>query len=251
MTVDWSPLTDALKRARAAGLDLPVWWRDDDAIAPTPALERLLALADEIAVPVHLAVIPESAKPELAPFVATRNAHPLVHGWAHRDTSLPDVKKSEFGRPREDAQQEVHNGFGLLRSIFGPGLLPVFVPPWNRIDPVHYPALRAAGFAALSTFGPRPKAEAVPGLAQINTHVDPIAWRTSRDLVAPTELIALTAQLIDDRLQGKSDAQEPLGLLTHHLVHTPAIWSFSREWLLTMRAGGARVWTFTETGEKA
>ena len=35
-----------LTRWRDEGRTLPIWWRDDDAIAPTPALERLLALAE-------------------------------------------------------------------------------------------------------------------------------------------------------------------------------------------------------------
>ena len=31
-----------LAQWRSEELTLPIWWRDDDAIAPTPALERLL-----------------------------------------------------------------------------------------------------------------------------------------------------------------------------------------------------------------
>ena len=251
MTIDWTPLTDALERARAAKLDLPIWWRDDDAIEPTPELDLLLSLADEIALPVHLAIIPKGATRELAACMAERRAHPLVHGWAHRDTSLPDQKKSEFGRPREEAGREIHKGVKRLKSLFGSDVLPVFVPPWNRIDSGHYPDLCAAGFSVLSTFGPRHNREAAPGLKQINTHVDPIAWRTTRDLVAPEELVALSARLIEDRLAGRADAREPLGLLTHHLVHTTSIWSFARAWLLTMLIGGARIWDFAETGETA
>ena len=61
MTRQLPAATAELARWRAEGLSLPIWWRDDDAIAPTPALERLLALAEQFEAPLHLAVIPEPA----------------------------------------------------------------------------------------------------------------------------------------------------------------------------------------------
>src|SRR5690606_2061069 len=75
--------TAELARWRDEGLILPVWWRDDDAVAPTPALERLLELAGRFQAPLHLAVIPEPATSELAERLRTASAFVLTHGWRH------------------------------------------------------------------------------------------------------------------------------------------------------------------------
>ena len=58
MSVDWSPLDAELERLEAP---LPVWWRDDDAVAVTPGLDRLAGLAADHGWPLHLAIIPAGA----------------------------------------------------------------------------------------------------------------------------------------------------------------------------------------------
>jgi hypothetical protein len=45
MTTDWTPLRKELAIWRAEGLTLPLWWRDDDAVTATAALDRLVALS--------------------------------------------------------------------------------------------------------------------------------------------------------------------------------------------------------------
>lgn len=45
---------------------LRLWLRDDDAVAPSPALDRLAGLSERFALPVLLAVIPMLAEPALA-----------------------------------------------------------------------------------------------------------------------------------------------------------------------------------------
>ncbi len=64
---DWAALDVELALWASKGLNPRLWWRDDDAKAVTPDLERLLALSDSYAVPIHLSVIPEGLQPELAP----------------------------------------------------------------------------------------------------------------------------------------------------------------------------------------
>ncbi|TIT57545.1 MAG: polysaccharide deacetylase, partial [Mesorhizobium sp.] len=60
MTSDqiWQPLVEELARWQRAGRKAEFWLRDDDAVDPTPALDRLLDLTRQFAVPVTLAVIP-------------------------------------------------------------------------------------------------------------------------------------------------------------------------------------------------
>ena len=240
MIIDWTPLRDSLVRQRRAGQALPVWWRDDDAVSSTGALQHLIALAEEMGVTVHLAIVPRLADDSLvADVMGTRALVPVVHGWRHDNHAPPDAKKSEFGTPRRDARTEIEQALAVMRARFGARLLPLFVPPWNRIDAGLLPDLAAAGYRGLSTFTPRKARLAATGLVQINTHIDPIDWRGTRDLVAPEVLIVRIATLIDNRTDGVTDATEPLGYLTHHLVHSPPLWEFSRQLMTELLEGGA------------
>ncbi len=238
MKLDWSPLRAELARWRSQGLELPFWWRDDDAVAPTAALDHLAQMSDATGVRVHLAVIPKAATPALAADLAP-NFVPVVHGWAHVSHTPEGVKNAEFGtgRSAEAALEDVSRGVTRLRDLFGARLAPMFVPPWNRIDPAVVAGLRAAGITALSTFQPRTAALAAPGVAQINTHIDPIFWRGHRGLVDPETLMDQTVALLQDRRSGSADNDEPLGYLTHHLVHDVDIWEFSRQFLLEICEG--------------
>ena len=247
MPYDFSPLKAELKLCRAAGLAIPIWWRDDDAIRATKALDQLLALADDVSCPVHLATIPAYADHSLVDATDGRLARILVHGWAHADSSLPDAKKSEFGRVRPDIFYDLERAHHRMKRMFGTRVWPMFVPPWNRIASSALKRLPEFGFSAVSAFGPR--GEAIANLAQINTHIDPIFWRGTRDLHDPDLLIEQTVQLLQDRREHTADANEPLGLLTHHLVHTCAIWDFSRAWILEMLSGGAHVWKHDQKGD--
>ena len=240
MTFDFSPLTAELARWRADNLALPVWWRDDDAVEPTPALHRLLSLARQTRLPVHLAVIPQGATRSLAG-LCTRNCDvvPMVHGWSHVNHAPQGEKKAEFGHPRSAALAETKAALDGLRILFGPDLLPVFVPPWNRIDPSVTAGLAAQGYTGLSAFTPRSGRLAAPRLVQINTHIDPIFWKGGGGLVDPDTQIAALADLLKKRRAGLQDASEPLGLLTHHLVHDAAIWRFSEALIMTLLDGGA------------
>ena len=239
MTVDWSPLKSELAIWRSEGRALPLWWRDDDAIADTPALRKLLQMGEDMSLPVHLAVIPEPATNELVQACAgTSFAIPIVHGWAHRNNAPADAKKAEFGHPRSDAAAQTDMALTRLKELFGAQLLEMFVPPWNRIDASVVNGLHTQGYHALSTFTPRATRQ-VAGLVQINTHIDPIHWRGGGALVTAEALIDAIVRLLQDRRAGATDGAEPLGFLSHHLVHDAAIWGFTQNCLGVLLDGGA------------
>ncbi|MEQ9692979.1 polysaccharide deacetylase family protein [Shimia sp. SDUM112013] len=234
MKVDWAPLRAELRHWHTAGLVLPFWWRDDDAVAPTAALERLIDVADAAGVPAHLAIVPREAREDMARHVAeTPSLVPVVHGWAHQNHAPAMQKKAEFGLGRDmtSATRDLQAALKRMRDLFGAALAPMFVPPWNRIDPGLMPVLAKLEFDAVSTYLPRKRPEAAQGLVQINTHLDPIFWRGTRGLVASDELVSRTVALLQDRRQGRADNAEPFGYLTHHLVHDADIWEFSKQFL--------------------
>ena len=123
------------------GLSVPVWWRDDDAVEPTPALDRLIAIANTHDIEVSLAVIPKEATEALAerianePFVAV-----LQHGYEHRNhqDKARGEKAAEFGsrRDADESIRQLAKGCERLTALFGPRFVPVFVPPWNRLSQI-------------------------------------------------------------------------------------------------------------------
>jgi peptidoglycan/xylan/chitin deacetylase (PgdA/CDA1 family) len=225
-----------LDRAAAQSVRITLWWRDDDAEAVTPQLARLLALAERDDVPLALAVVPKGATPELAEAIADRpGVHVLQHGWQHENHAPPNEKKMELGehRPFPLILEELGEGFERLGLLFPRRFLPVLVPPWNRIAPSVRDALHKVGLLGLSTFGPTPPGEA----HRVNTHVDIIDWKNGRAALPRAAAFAILCGEVERRLR---DDPEPLGILTHHLVHDDASWSFLEE-LFTLTARHAAV----------
>lgn len=239
---DWKPLKAELMIWRDEGLTLPFWWRDDDAIMPTAQLDQLLALSQEIGLPVHLAVIPQGATQALADqLIDAPQAVPVVHGFAHLNHAPSNEKKCEFGQGRT-VERDIEQGLTRLQNLLGSNLAPLFVPPWNRFATKHLPVLAAAGYQAISTFTPRLNAYAFDGLEQINTHIDPINWHGNRSVHSANMLIVQTVEILQNRRNGLQDNAEPLGYLTHHLVHDLAIWDFTARYIETMLAGPVTLW---------
>ena len=240
MKFDFSPLQKELDIWAEEGRVLPFWWRDDDAVQPTSALDQLSDLALTFDVAVHLAVIPEPATEALAQWTAGRSEICVVtHGFSHQNHAPAGVKKSEFGADRSIAaiRADLEQGAVRMAQIFGGGLAPMFVPPWNRISPQAVDQLVAFGYKAVSGFLPRKQSVTGEGVESINTHLDPIDWHGTRTLHDPDALIAKAVANLQDRRAGRTDANEPFGYLTHHLVHDAEIWAFSCGFLQVMTAG--------------
>ncbi len=220
MTDPFRNLAGRLDDLALTGRKARFWLRDDDAVEPTEALDRLLTLTAAARIPVTLAVVPEPTGPALAQRLdAAPHARVAVHGWSHTNHARPGAKKCELGadRPLTEVLGELSDGLARLHHLHGPRLLPLLVPPWNRIARHVVDALPGLGFAALSIFGP-PTSGPLPHL---NTHVDLIDWHGTRG--------GRTAQALTDELVAAIDAGVPvIGLLTHHLVHDAAAWDFLR-----------------------
>jgi hypothetical protein len=231
----WHDLTRELDQWREAGRTATFWWRDDDATAPTAALDRLLALQHKHAAPVMLAVIPARAEAALARRLAPERAVAVVqHGWAHLNHAPVGASKAELGpdRPAALVLGELARGQLALNALFD-GWLRVLVPPHNRIAPQVAAALATAGYAGLSTYNARRGAPA--GLTQVNTHADIMNWGT-RAFGGEAEALALVIRHLQARRGGGADPDEPTGLLTHHLAHDEGAWAFTDAFLAAVAA---------------
>jgi peptidoglycan/xylan/chitin deacetylase (PgdA/CDA1 family) len=219
----WQPVRAELDLWLAAGQRASLWLRDDDAMAPSDALERLLDACRHHSVPLLLCVIPLRAEDDLAIRMADEPGVDIaVHGAWHRNHAPPGRKSEEMAaeRGRETLLTDLTTARSRLMEMFGPRAGDWYVPPWNRISRQVAALLPHVGFKALSCFGDADQSG--PGLRQFNTHVDLIDWRSSRSGRSEAWVAAcLAGELAKARLSGF----RPVGVLTHHLDHDDAAWA--------------------------
>ena len=229
---------ESLDRAAALCMRIPLWWRDDDAVDSTSALDRLLALARKHDLPLALAVVPEPATAALAMQLATEpNVSVLQHGWQHLNDAPADEKKVELGdhRPLRMVLEELRLGFERLAELFPEQFLPVLVPPWNRISDSVRAARQEVGLVGLSTFGPAPANDP----HWVNVHLDIFEWRPVRRTLEPGEAYAILAAEVEKRLAGEP---APIGIMTHHLAHEEASSSLLDDLLAIIAKHPAVAW---------
>lgn len=217
-------LADELARWSDAGLSPRLWLRDDDAVAPTPALERLIMLSAHCRAPILLAVIARPAQAALAERLAdVALLRPCQHGYAHRNHAGAGERAVELGGARglDVIGQELAAGRQRLITLFGDRLSRILVPPWNRIDANLVGRLPALGFSGLSTFGPQ-RFEGMAGLGEVNCHVDLIDWRGGRVGKSPKRL---ERELVSAFAQARAEGGRAVGFLTHHLAHDAQAWA--------------------------
>ena len=228
MTPDWTSLDAALERRPPV-----LWWRDDDATEPSPALDRLLALTASVGAPLTVAAIPAQATEALARRLAPEPAVSVaVHGWAHANHAPPHEKTAEFGphRPLRERVGQAERGLRLVGETFGKRALAVFVPPWNRLAPDMPDALARLDYRGVSVYGERmPRRAPLP---RFDAHIDPIDWRGTRSAVDPARLAM--------HLRGLLEEDAPIGLMTHHLAHDEPVWNMVGSLVAHLTARGAR-----------
>ena len=237
MNAAWRAFAEELARWRDGGRVPEFWWRDDDAARPDPALERLCALSVRAAVPLALAVVPMSADAALLRGLGGTVAL-IQHGTDHRNRAGAREKKTEFpaSEPPQAAATRLRAARVELAQWAGARFVPALAPPWNRLPDTLVPALAGAGFCGLSRYGARASAEPAPGLVQVNTHVDLIAWQAGRGFVGEEAALGAAVRHLAAKREGRADAGEATGWLSHHAVHDEAAWSFLERLFETIRA---------------
>jgi hypothetical protein len=236
----WQDLVAELDRWSHAGEVATLWWRDDDAVAPTRELELLLQHARTV--PLAMAVMPGLSTAALVDRLrVVPAAVVLQHGWTH--TNHATARKSEYpsSRTAEDVSAEIQAGRRVLLEQFGARALPVFAPPWHHIDDVFLPILARHGLSHISRDGPRTGPFAVDGLRQVNTHASSLTWPLRDSSRDEERCVSEIVQHLSGRRTGRYDPREPTGFLTHHLAQPEG----SYEWIarlteLTLQHPAAR-----------
>jgi hypothetical protein len=215
-------LEHELARWSAAGRTPILWWRDDDAREPGPALDRLLRLADGL--PLALSVIPDRPLNRLAAHLSRLpNVTVGQHGIDHVNRRPDGQPAGEFSLDMSVTVMAHSIAYGRQRMI-NCGLAPAFyTPPWNRVDASLPEALAIAGFDLLSAWDSAQIR--LDALRRLDAHVDLLRWKGTPHFRGRNHFHAdLTQQLARRRRANMMTL--PVGILTHHLDHDEAAWSF-------------------------
>lgn len=244
----WTALTDELDAWAADGKTADFWWRDDDAVAPSDSLDRLFALAAEFSAPLVLAVIPARLQPSLVELIQANSfVFCAQHGYAHDNHALAGQKKIELGGALDQAgvTDLIQQGRDRLDELIAgddPSRLPMLVPPWNRIADEALQDLPNLGFAAVSCFDDKPSISLPNGLIRLNTHCDPINWRDERRFTGAEFALQPVLKRLRAYRAGDDLRKEPIGFMTHHLVHEAEVWHFTERLLSTVAEHPAARW---------
>lgn len=214
------PLRRELDGWSSAGVAARIWWRDDDAVESTPALNRLLDLAGAANVTVALAAIPERIQPSLMDVAAPAGCPIWQHGWGHHFHD-----DGEFGdkRPLAGMIEDAWRGQERLDQVLGPsGWQRVFVPPNHQLSMVFKSMTPGLGYRAVSAGVPL--TAPIDGVVEVNAELDIMDWPAGRALPL-AELCGQMASALRRRRTGEEPIDLPIGMLTHHLALNDDDWA--------------------------
>ncbi|GAB7080593.1 polysaccharide deacetylase family protein [Megalodesulfovibrio paquesii] len=237
---------DALRQARLAldrGLEhlhtphCQVFFRADDCGVPGKIWQSFVEIFLFRRTPLAPALVPawlsaarwRALKEQTAPAPELFAWH--QHGRQHANYELTG-KKMEFGpsRSREEKLRDLVAGRTRLRDLLGDSLLPVFTPPWNRVDGDTLELLVELEYAAISRSpGARPLAP--EGLPDVCINVD---LHTRKEPTSESAWQALLGELEQGAAAGR------LGIMCHHQRMNQA----ALDWLtgfLCLLAGHSRL----------
>lgn len=216
---------------KAAGHAPAFWWRDDDARAPSPALDRLLALSRRFDAPITIAAVPDGDIEALAKACRAVDGVDLaIHGFRHENRAPAGQPSGEVND--QDLLADVVSELGTAIEVFRrAGATPsLFVPPWNNAHPTLVKGLGLQGLS-LSGYGEM-RGEGPP--ARLDAHLDVMRWKPHPRFRGAARFLLRTRRLLAQRRQ-QGLWNEPLGLLTHHLDHDTPTWRFLEAFLSAFR----------------
>jgi hypothetical protein len=224
-------LSQELEAWAAAGLIAKLWWRDDDAVTDTAQLRRLFEVAGGLRAVVAVAVIPKHADQSLVNILSANPCCVWQHGWGHNFH-----KSGEFGDGRavDTMVDDALAGARTLDSLFGPaGWQKVFVPPNHMLSLAFKTLIPRLGYVGLSAGSPL--TPPIRGVMEFNAEIDVMNWPEGKILEGSAIEEMIVNQLRARRV-GLLPPDQPIGILTHHLVFDEVAWTFISDLFRSLRS---------------
>ena len=222
-----------------------LWWRDDDAVAAGPKLDKLIDLTSSTGL--LLAVIPARAEKSLSSMLTDcEHVQTAQHGYSHTNHAPrgQGLGAWELGlhRGQDAVLADLASGRKQLEDLFGSRFLPVIVPPWNRISHELFQAVASRGYTGISAFGSPASDQETYGLILANAHCDPIRWKTGASFAGVSKTISQLVTHLEARRNGQIDINEHTGFLTHHIDLDSEGWEFSARLTAVIDSHPAAQW---------
>lgn len=222
-------VTAILERHPAA----TVFFRADDVAIPSTKQDLLLDLFARNDSPLCAAIVPawfSGARWDALCRQVQGKQHLFAwhqHGWNHHNHQPAGEKKQEFGPAATllHKRQNITRGRDKLLDILGDHFLPVFTPPWNRIDQDSMLILKELGFLAISRYRGA-KLPPPPGLPDLPVNVD---LHTRKEASGAAGWQALLSELDQALATGIA------GLMIHHQRMNGAAFAFLDGLLSSLR----------------
>ncbi len=200
-----------------------VFFRADDVAIPSAKQNLLLQLFARHDTPLCAAIVPAWFNKSRWNAICRQvdgKQHLFAwhqHGWNHRNREIAG-KKQEFGpgASLEQKQRNLLRGRDKLAAVLGKHFLPVFTPPWNRLDQDTMYILKELGFRAISRYRD-PKFPSIPGLPDLAANID---LHTRKEDSADAGWDALLRELDQALATGLA------GLMIHHQRMNDAAFAF-------------------------
>jgi peptidoglycan/xylan/chitin deacetylase (PgdA/CDA1 family) len=212
----WKEMLDEASAKMASAAMPPIFFRADDIGAASKAFDAMCRLFRHYKLPLAMAVIPswlsETRQQKLFQAAAIDEAlwdwH--QHGWRHINRQNKG-DKCEFGSDRhaERQHEDILQGRAKLERIFGPHLVPVFTPPWNRFSAATLSVLHKLDFKGISSTEPfAPGIKSRYGIKHLPVRLD----LHTRKAENPAGDFAL----LMDQFYRLSKMKGPTGIMIHH-----------------------------------
>lgn len=207
--------------------DVKLWYRDDDVTSYTD--ERLVALTNACIFVVQnhvdglFGVIPN-------PIMDNKNSLAMqilrsygvkvgMHGITHAKNAVSGGD-SEFPEEyrNEEYEKLIPHYFSEFKDTFGSDFMPIFIAPFNRYSPYWENIIKKNGFKAIS-------AANYLSYPQSDFSIDIDLMTFINGKYGYLEHEKIIEKVIDAIGAGK----KRIGILNHHWVGDPTIWSFLKE----------------------
>ena len=225
-TDPWQALADEFTKWDALKIRPKIWFRDDDVSKVTSAFEAMISLFAKNETQLFAAAIPGLITGNNLKLLS--QDYPNVtfwqHGYDHSNHALKGQKKIELGGSwsLDKAKGFLRDGKTKLEDLFGAKFEPIMVPPWNRIDN-DFLDFTASAYEAVSLYqNPSPDL----AFQHINCQIDLIDWANQKSFIGTEKVLNALILELQKRRFGVIASDQPIGILLHHLDHTPELTSF-------------------------
>jgi len=200
-TLPFPDLVSLLREALVKGLEeapgrnCTIFFRADDIAVPGAMFAAMIRTFQTYHIPLCPALVPTwLSTTRWNKIMELCGSTPALwawhqHGWRHVNHETQG-KNQEFGPgyPEEKKRNDLRRGMSRIRELAGDSFIPVFTPPWNRMDETTMDILTELGFRGISrSENARPAAPAhLPDLqvnVDLHTRKEPLAHECLHNLL--------------------------------------------------------------------